>query len=137
MADIKDESDFGIDDELDEALQDEGPVGEVCWGDDNPIESNVRDFLGNITSGAGYRVLGAGDLERVELEAGGWIELETWNFGTMLCKISRDKYETGSGSVVIKYKNGSSEAICDADGWTEYSVEFDCDNWVNVRVEAA
>jgi hypothetical protein len=112
-----------------------GLSGEVCWGDDNPTEANIRDFAGNITAGSGYRIIGTGDAEKVELEAGGWFELETWNFGVTTCKLTEDKYETGSGSITLKYKNGNSEANCEADSWTVYTAPFACTGWIKIRVE--
>ena len=109
--------------------------GTVCWGDDNPLEANTRDFVGNVTAGSGYKIIGTGDAERVELETGGWIELETWNYGVMLCELSINKYEAGSGVVTIEYKNGNSKVNCEADTWTEYTGPFfACAGWVKIRV---
>ena len=114
-----------------------GSIGTVCWGDDNPDEEYIRDFTGNITEGSGYRILGSGDLERVELEAGGYIEIETWNLGVMRCSITTDKYESGSGSLAIKYKDGVDQSACEADSWNVYTGAFDCTGWIKVRVEAS
>ena len=111
--------------------------GTVCWGDDNPDEEYIRDFTGNITEGSGYRILGSGDLERVEFEAGGYIEIETWNLGVMRCSITTDKYESGSGSLTIKYKDGVDQSACEADSWNVYTGAFDCTGWIKVRVEAS
>ena len=113
-----------------------GNVGTVCWGHDTSVtQVNVRDFTGNITAGSGYRIVGSGDSEKVEFESGGYIELETWNLGVMLCEITKDQYNTGSGTLTIKYKNGSTEANCDADTWNTYSVPFACTGWIKIRVE--
>ena len=114
-----------------------GSIGTVCWGDDNPDEEYIRDFTGNITEGSGYRILGSGDLERVEFEAGGYIEIETWNLGVMRCSITTDKYESGSGSLAIKYKDGVDQSACEADSWNVYTGAFDCTGWIKVRVEAS
>jgi len=117
-------------------FEEAGSSGDVCWGDDNPTQINVRDFAGNITAGADYRIVGTGDGEKVELGANGYIELETWNLGAMLCQITRDQYESGSGGITIKYKDGSTESACDADSWHVFSAPFACSGWIKVRIEA-
>jgi len=112
-------------------------TGEVCWGHDTAVEEfNIRDFTGNITDGSGYRIVGSNDDERIEFELGGYIELETWQFGVMLCKLTRDKYQFGSGNITIKYKNGDGESNCEADTWHTYSIPFACTGWIKVRIES-
>ena len=114
----------------------EFPSGEVCWGHDNVFELNIRDFIHRITAGSNYVVKDTGNNERVYIGLGGYIELETWNLGAMLCRITDDKYQTGKGSPTIKYKDGSTKTACEADSWNTYSTPFACSGWIKLRVEA-
>ena len=108
--------------------------GEVCWGHDTAVEeANARDH----TDGSGTgEVSGSGDNEVLQLEVGEDWEYEDWNFGTMLCALQKDKYQSGYGSVTIKYKNTATQAALAGAGWNIYSVPFACLGWLKVRVEA-
>ncbi len=109
--------------------------GTVCWGHDTGVtEVNIRDFQGN-WSGDGY-IAGAGDAEKLFFDTGEYMESETWNIGARRIKIQVDKYAIGSGSRSIQYKNGSTQALCEADAWHNYVSSFVCSGWVKVRVNA-
>lgn len=110
------------------------PFGTVCWGHDTGVtESNIRNLSGNWT-GSGY-ISGVGDAERINFVAAENEESETWNIGAHRIKIQYNKYASGSGVPTIKYKNGSSQALCEADTWHTYTVPFVCTGWVKVRIE--
>ena len=110
--------------------------GTVCWGHvTGVIEDNTRTFTGNITDGADYFITGTGDSEKVYLFSGGYVELETFNFGARDCRIKKDAYQTGFGTVIIKYKNGDTLENCEADTWTTYTGWFTCSGYVKVRAE--
>ena len=39
------------------------------------------------------------------------------------------------GTPVVKYKQGSSQALCEADSWHAYTIPFVCGGWVKIRLE--
>jgi len=74
--------------------------------------------------------------QKVLLSPGGYFETESWCFGVNTCQLTRDKYQTGIGDVIIKYKNGATQAACEADSWNLYTTPFSCTGWVSIRIEA-
>jgi len=80
-------------------------------------------------------VEGSGDDERVLLGPGEYWEYPTWYLGTGQARITKDKYQSGSGTVIVYYRTGTSEANCEAQGWTLYSGDFTSEGWVGIRVE--
>lgn len=109
-------------------------AGTVCWGHDTGVtESNIRNFTGN-WSGTGY-ISGVNDAERLNFVAAENEESETWNIGAHRIKIQYNKYSAGSGIPTIKYKNGATQALCEADSWHNYIGSFVCSGWVKVRIE--
>jgi len=136
MAVITDENGSPILDEGGSPILDEDgtPAGTVCWGHDTGvIEANVRNFTGK-WAGTGT-ISGAGDSEQIELLSSEYEESETWEIGAGRIKITIDKYGTGSGTVVVKYKDGNSLANCEADSWHNYTGSYVSSGWVKVRIE--
>ena len=39
------------------------------------------------------------------------------------------------GTPVVKYKQGASQALCEADSWHAYTIPFVCGGWVKIRLE--
>jgi len=39
------------------------------------------------------------------------------------------------GSPVVKYKQGASQTLCEADSWHAYTIPFVCGGWVKIRLE--
>lgn len=113
------------------------PPGTVCWGHDTSVAEDItRDFSSNWT-GTG-RVISSGDSEKILLPAGTYMESETWNLGSMTAIVDLDKYGAGGyGSVVVKYKQGSSAALCEAEEWATYSIPFACSGYIKLRLEPA
>ena len=116
----------------------EKPIGTCVWGSQKVQidEANSRYFKENI-SGSGFVILEMpsepGD--RILLSPGGYFEFETWCFGIGQCEIDRDKYVSGLGNVTIKYKNGDTQANCEADSWNLYIEPFSCTGWIKIRIE--
>ena len=106
----------------------------ICWGHDTAVtEDTIHDF--NIKwTGTGY-IAGAGDAEKIYLASGDNMESETWNIGNRRIKIQTDKYAAGFGAVTVKYKDGATQLLCEADSWHNYVNPFVCSGWVKVRVE--
>ena len=73
--------------------------------------------------------------EKILLSPGGYAELETWCLGIGTCEIDRDKYFNGAGNVTILYKEGDTQANCEADSWKEYIKPFYCSGWIKIRLE--
>jgi len=108
--------------------------GSVCWGHDTGVvEDNVRDFLNNWSGDASIQ--GLGDAERIQFDSGEYEESETWYIGAGRVRLIIDKYGSGSGTPVVKYKQGSSQALCEADSWHAYTIPFVCGGWVKIRLE--
>jgi hypothetical protein len=110
--------------------------GPVCWGHISGVEEkNARPFFGN-WAGTGI-IDGTGDTERLGLGDGGYMESEDWHItvSASQVRLSYDKYRTGSGSPVIKYKNSSSKNGLSVVDWITYTEPFDGSGWVKVRIE--
>lgn len=56
--------------------------------------------------------------------------------GNVEIKMETGKYNTTEGTVNILYKDGDSEANCDADSWHAYSSTFVSSGYVRIRLEA-
>jgi hypothetical protein len=98
-------------------------------------ENYIRDFDGRWTGTAEIVNPGSDDTEKVVMEVGEDLESETWNLGSGQAQITLDKYGTGSGPTpTIEYKTGSTKAICEGQGWTEYTGAFTSDGWVKIRL---
>lgn len=112
------------------------PDGTICWGHDTGvIETNIKDFFGNWAGTAAIQ--GVGDAERIEFDSGEDSESETWNIGPGRVKITIDKYGSGSGTPVIKYKSGNSQISCEADSWHAYTGSFITTGWIKIKIECA
>lgn len=110
------------------------PVGSVCWGHVTGVtQDNTRTFVTNWT-GTGT-ISGSGDAEIVELAEGQYVESEVINIEAGLKEINLDDYQSGSGAVIVKYKDGSSVANCEADTWNTYSVPYTSEGYSQIRLE--
>ena len=113
-----------------------GVTGTICWGHVTSVaEDNTKVFTGNWT-GTGS-ISGSGDSEVMNFDSAEYEESETWNIGSGRVQLTIDKYGTGSGSPIVKYKQGDSSVNCEADTWHTYTVPFLCTGWIKIRVEAA
>lgn len=111
-------------------------MGSVCWGHDTGVvELNIRNFQGNWTGTATIHNPGVADTESLVFSAGEYMESETFNYGVGRVKITLDKYAVGFGAVDVLYKNGNSQANCEADSWHSYIGSFVCTGWVKVRLD--
>lgn len=111
-------------------------AGSVCWGHVTGVtQDNTRTFTTNWT-GTGT-ISGSGDSETVKLASGEYVESEVVNVGAGSTTITLDDYATGSGSPTVKYKDGDTEANCEADTWNTYSTPFTSQGFVKVRLEEA
>ncbi|GAG74655.1 unnamed protein product, partial [marine sediment metagenome] len=112
------------------------PAGSYVYGHDTAVD---EDYLRNLAQGtfssAWYE--GAGDAEKILLAAGGtWIsKVEYVGAGNMV--INTDTYDTGSGSVTVHYKTGTTIANCIADSWNAYSDGFTSTGWAQVKITGA
>jgi hypothetical protein len=109
--------------------------GTATWGyDTGVVEDNILDFSG-YWSGTG-EIKGSGDAEYLSVGSGQYMELTNpFNFGVGLLVFDLTKYEAPGGTITKKYKNGDTEANCNADTWHDYTVPFNCTGWVKLRVE--
>jgi len=96
-------------------------------------EVNVEDITGNWT-GTG-EIIGSGDDEKVELNVGEYMELSSpWNIGSGTARIILNKYVVGD-VVTVKYKSGATSEACVSDTWHNYTIPFNQDGWVLIRLE--
>lgn len=111
-------------------------VGTITWGHKTSVEEDsARSFLSH-WSGTGL-ISGSGDSEILTLDEGEYEESEVVNVGANEIEIIVDNYQSGSGPApVVKYKDGDSEANCEADSWNTYSAPFTSSGYIKVRVEA-
>lgn len=108
-------------------------IGTVCWGHSTSVEEDeTRTFVNN-WSGTG-NISGSGDSEQIGLAPGQYVESELLNVGSKFVYLEQDKYGSGN-SVTIKYKQGSTPALCEADSWHTYSAIFLCEGFVKIRLE--
>jgi hypothetical protein len=110
-------------------------TGTVCYGHITGVtQDHARPFSAGWT-GTGS-ITGSNDNETLTLSTGQNEESEIINIGTGQIDIIIDEYQSGSGdSPVIKYKNGNSEANCNADSWNTYSAPFNSLGYIKIRVE--
>jgi hypothetical protein len=94
-----------------------------------------RPFSG-VWTGTGT-ISGTGDSEQITLSSGQYMESEMVDIGAgEEVQLIDGKYDATVGSLIIKYKDGDTEANCDADTWNTYSATFISDGYVRCRVEA-
>lgn len=94
-------------------------------------------YIEDHASGSGTAtVSGTGDNEIVTLEPGEYWEYPTWYYGISTnATITKDKYQTGSGTIIVRYRTGPTKVATEALGWSLYSGEFNSLGWVGMRVE--
>ena len=108
-------------------------VGEVCWGHvTGVLEANVLPFSGNWT-GTGS-ISGAGDAEIISLDAGENMVSEVVQTDAKRCQVLQNEYDPTGDDVTLEYRRGASEALCLAAGWTSYTVPFESDGYVQIRI---
>jgi hypothetical protein len=138
MADIEDESGTGIDDEAGQPIQDEaaGTTLDVVYGHSTSVdENNVRTFADNTSGDA--TATGSGDAEKLRFKSGEYRETEDIDTsGTPVVIIQKDKYQSGSGTITVKYKTAATQGGLTSESWSTYTVPFESSGWVKVRVEA-
>jgi len=111
------------------------PPGSVCYGHSTGVEEDYTRTISGNGSGTAT-VIGSGDNEKLVFYTGDYWEFDSWNFGSGNCRILKDKYLTGyDGSISVKYKDGATQALCEADSWHDYSGQFTCSGWVKVRLD--
>ena len=129
------EDELAADDEISFAIAFDLVSGSVCWGHDTGVtEDHARDFFGNWTGDGTIINQSVDDTEAIELESGQYMESEVVNVGVHTLVIESDQY-VGSGGAVIKYKDGDSEANCEADSWNLYSNPFSSAGYTKIRLE--
>jgi len=109
-------------------------LGSVCWGNTDEGNEDMYKTFTTYWTGTGS-VSGSGDSEKISLDAGEYMESETWNTGAVDVELTLNKYETGLGSCVVKYKTGTTQADCEGQAWATYSSPFTSGGWVKVRIE--
>ena len=109
------------------------PPGSMCAGHDTAVE---EDYTIDHADGSGTgTVSGSGDDEILTLDPGEYWEYPTWYYGIGNARIFKDKYQTGSGTIVVKYRTEATKAATEVLGWTVYSGEFNSLGWVGIKVE--
>ena len=112
----------------------EVPVGSVCWDHVTGVtQDNTRTFATHWT-GTGA-INGSDDDEVINLDSGEYMESEVVNVGAGPTRINLDDYQSGSGTVTVKYKDGNSVANCEADTWHTYSAPFTSLGYTKIRLE--
>lgn len=107
--------------------------GSTCWGHvTGVLEDNIRTFTGNWT-GTGS-IESSGDLERLALSSGQYMESEVVETSQGEVELLQNEYSEGD-SVILKYRQGTSEENCLAASWNTYSVPFSSLGYVQIRVE--
>jgi len=111
--------------------------GSTCFGHSTGVtQDNALTFAANFTGTA--TISGSGDNEIISIWPGEYSESEIVNIGVGEVTISLNQYQSGVGeAVTVKYKDGDSEANCEADTWNIYSAPFTSEGFVKVRVERA
>jgi hypothetical protein len=110
-------------------------MGTITWGHDTGV---TEDATGNFSAWTGTGTAsGSGDAEILTLASGEYMESPTYNIGSGTVRLRSNVYATGSGTPTVQYKQGDSEANCNADTWHDYSVPFTCAGWVKVKVSSA
>jgi len=81
-------------------------------------------------------VNGTGDDEALTLDPGENWEYPTWYYGVASnARITKDKYQSGSGTITVYYRTGITKEATELLGWTAYSGDFASLGWVGIRVE--
>lgn len=98
------------------------------------IDANIiRPFQANWT-GTGI-IYGSGDLERIELNPGEYMESEDWELGAMTAIINLNKYLSGD-TVIIYWKTASTQAGLVLSAWQPwYGGSFVSEGWIKLRIE--
>ena len=111
-------------------------LGSICWGHDTGVEeSNKKNFQDNWT-GTGS-IGGSDDEEALEIESGNYMESENMQLGTGCVLISINKYRSGTGVPVKKYKTAGTSGDLAGAAWLAYSDQFYCEGWAKIRLEVA
>lgn len=105
----------------------------VVWGQDTGVSEPPRDFAGN-WSGTGA-ITGIGDAERIELDAGEYMESEVIQTGTVNVWLGQNVYQAGD-NVAMFYRHGNTEAACLLAVWNAYVGIFASLGYVQIRLES-
>lgn len=97
------------------------------------LETNKRTFVDHWT-GTGT-IADAGDDERIELEAGEYMESEVVFTDVRDVQLLQNNYKVGN-DVLLRYRHGDSEANCLIAGWQDYIGSFESLGYVQVRLES-
>ncbi|MHC4757469.1 MAG: hypothetical protein ACYTE8_02325 [Planctomycetota bacterium] len=125
---MADTLEFGI------GLESGGITLDLVYGHSTSVdEDNIRTFADN-TSGTA-EATGSGDAEKLRFKTGQNRETEDINTGAIVVQILKDKYDTGFGSITVKYKTAATQAGLTGASWTAYSGGFTSLGWAKVRVE--
>lgn len=95
-------------------------------------ENNVRTFAQGWT-GTGS-ITGSGDLEKICLAAGQYMESEITYTGTVSVTLLQNTYAAGD-TILLKYRHGATQVDCLAASWNTYSVPFSSLGYVQLRTE--
>jgi hypothetical protein len=113
-------------------------TGETTWGHDTGvIETNIRDFAGNWT-GTGS-ITGAGDTEKLCVNAGEYMISEVVNTGLKTVEIDQNYYDDTGDNIKLSYRHGATENDCQAAVWIDYSTPltpFASLGYVQVMIES-
>lgn len=93
----------------------------------------MRTFTGNWT-GTGT-IQNSGDLERVFLQPGEYMESEMVHMGAVTISLLQNEYRSGD-SVVLKYRHADTSSGCEGASWNVYSTSFSCLGYIQLRIEA-
>lgn len=108
-------------------------VGDTTWGHDTGVtETNIRDFSGNWT-GTGS-ILGTGDSERLELNAGEYMVSEIVNTGAYTVTLFQNHYDGTGDNVTLEYRHADSEGDISSASYNTYSGSFTSLGYVQIRV---
>jgi len=105
----------------------------ICWGHQTGITEVYDTFASNWT-GTGA-ITGAVDAERLELNAGEYMESDLVITAITHIQLTKNKYQAGD-PVLMRYRTGATDAACLLAAWTDYTVPFDSLGYVQIRVES-
>lgn len=108
-------------------------VGTTCWGHDTGVEETNSLDLSTWT-GTGT-VSGSGDAEKLELDGGQYMESPIIETGEYTITLLEDKYGSGAGSAVLKYKTAATSGGIAAAEWNTYSTPFVSLGYAQLRLE--
>ena len=109
--------------------------GTVCWGHDTAIAEDYAEDLSTWTGTA--TVSGSGDSEIITFTSGQEKISPVWNLGTGYFMITVDKYNTGSGTILVQYKTGATSGDCGSDTWRDYSDFLISLGYVQIKLNVA